>query len=368
MRINKLLTCSLLLLALVGCNNKTSSLESASPSVSTVVDNRTPKEKVLDVCDIIIDDFDKQTIFSSTQVFNGDITLSSLDSSTSLYKEDKISLTNLTFENVSEKGNEANSDKTYNEIKGTYKVVHREEYTLEVENPDELDNFTSEETLDEKFMTIGDNLYCDLSSYFEEFFTKEAISASSNLTFVQNDISSIIEELLNEVTPEGDNENSNIEIPSFTPQELLNEFVGDDSVFKNYLKYSDKDGLKLTLELKPQDFNELINNLMLEFDPESTIPISTIISMKTGKIVLNFNFSSNSIESMNYIINGQFDLLSSTYILNANTSGEAIINDVSEFKYLEGYQSFIKFEDAGINFKQILSDILSNIEFNNSNE
>ena len=117
MRINKLLTCSLLLLALVGCNNKASSLESASPSVSTVVDNRTPKEKVLDVCDVIIDDFDKQTIFSSTQVINGDITLSSLDSSTSLYKEDKISLTNLTFENVSEKGNEPNSDKTYKEIK-----------------------------------------------------------------------------------------------------------------------------------------------------------------------------------------------------------------------------------------------------------
>ena len=362
MKVKICILAALLTLGLTSWNNvPTSSSSEQISSSSTSVDNRTPKEKVLDVCDKIIEEFDNQTIFSSTQQINGSVIISSLDSNTYIYKQDKINLNNLSYSSVSELAKEENDEsKSLSTIKGSYKVQHNEEYKGDGENPEELNNFTNENNVDEKFMTIGDDMYCDLSSLFDEFFSNEEKALSPDLKFVQTDISTMIDELANEFLPE-DNE-VNVEIPSITPQELLDEFVGEDSLFKDYLKYSDNDGLKLTLELKPADFNELLNDLMLEYDPESTIPVSTIISMKTGKIECNFNFSNDSIESMNYTLNGQFELLTGTYILNSDISGDAVINDVSTFTYLEGYESYLKFEDAGINFKDMLKDILGNIE------
>ena len=362
MKFKYILLSSFLLLSMTSCKTPSSSSSINSTSPSTSIDTRTPKEKVLEVCNKIIDDFDNQTMFSSTQIINGNVILSSLDSNTSIYKQDKVTLKDFTYDSVNEINKEDTSNsKTLSTFKGDYKVEHTEEYTLEVENPEELTNFVSEETIDEKFMTIGDNMYCDLSSLFIDFFSEDEIALSPDLKFVQEDISTIVDELVNEFLP-SDSE-IDAEIPSITPQELLDELVGENSLFKNYLKYSDKDGLKLTLELKPVDFNELINDIMLEYDPESTVPISTIISMKTGKIIVDFNFSNDSIESMNYSLTGQFELLSGTYILNASLNGEANVNDITSFTYLEGYETYLKFEDAGINFKDMLKDILGNIEF-----
>lgn len=361
MKFKFILLSSILVLSMTSCNTPSSSSSPISSSPSTSIDTRTPKEKVLEVCDKIINDFDNQTIFASTQIINGNVILSSLDSNTSIYKQDKITLKDLTYGSINEIDKEDSSNsKSLNTFKGDYKVEHTEEYTLQVENPEELTNFVSEESIDEKIMTIGDNMYSDLSPLFNDFFSEEEKTFSPDLKFVQEDISSIVDELFNEFLPE-DSE-INFEIPSITPQDLLDEFVGEDSLFKDYLKYSDKEGLKLALELKPADFNDLINEIMLEYDPESTVPISTIISMKTGKIIVDFNFSNDSIESMNYSLTGQFELLTGTYILNASLTGEAIVNDVTSFTYLEGYESYIKFEDAGINFKEMLKDILGNIE------
>lgn len=361
MKFKYLLLTGLFAISLTSCKTPSSS-SSITSNNSSFQDNRTPKEKVLEVCDKIIEEFDNQSIFSSTQKINGNVILSSLDSNTSIYKQNKITVTDLIYDSVSEIVKEDDSkNKSLTSIKGNYKIQHTEEYTLEVENPEELNNFISEEAIDEKFMTIGDSMYCDLSSLFNDFFSEEEKLLSPDLKFVQNDISVMIDELVDEFMT--NDSQLDVEIPSITPQDLLNEFVGDDSLFKDYLKYSDKDGLKLTLELKPADFNDLINDLMLEYYPESTIPISTIISMKTGKIIVDFNFSEDSIESMNYSLTGQFELLTGTYLLNSSLRGEAIVNDVTSFTYLEGYQSFTKFEDAGINFKDMLKDILGNINF-----
>ena len=86
-------------ISLTSCKTPSSS-SSITSNNSSFQDNRTPKEKVLEVCDKIIEEFDNQSIFSSTQKINGNVILSSLDSNTSIYKQDKITVTDLIYDSV----------------------------------------------------------------------------------------------------------------------------------------------------------------------------------------------------------------------------------------------------------------------------
>ena len=110
-------------------------------------------------------------------------------------KMQELTLKDLTYGSINEIDKEDSSNsKSLNTFKGDYKIEHTEEYALEVENPEELTNFVSEESIDEKIMTIGDNMYADLSPLFNDFFSEEEKTFSPDLKFVQEDISSIVDE------------------------------------------------------------------------------------------------------------------------------------------------------------------------------
>lgn len=350
---------ALVLLLLTGCGNPTSS---SLESLPVSVDTRTPKEKVLAVCDEIIKDLETETLFSSTQTLSGTLTIENLDSSTSIIKQDKFTLENFVIENRSEITENNENDKMYFSLKGNYTQKHIEQYSIEpTEEAIPLKNYEDSGVFDEKILTISDDFYCDLSSYFSFLFTDEQIAQSPELTFTQSNVFDLVEEAMEEAMPEFDS--STIEIPSINPNELLNEFLNEESHFYEYLVYSDKDGLSLTLDLKAHDFNTLIDDLYTESNPESTIPVSTIINMESGSVKLIFTFGQNTIESMDLVINGKFNLFADQFVVNTNLNGKAIVNEINEFTGIENYESYLKFEDAGINFKEILSELLGNIEF-----
>ena len=358
---NKLFIISTLLLTLglTGCNNQGGSSSSEIISSNSSVDNRTAKQKVLDVCDIIIENSKDVKLLSSSQVMSGKITLTSMNSTTYIYESTIFELDELKLSSQSDVTE--NNTKSKYEINGKYLINHTEEYLGSEEIEQELNNYSKQSNLDEKVMIIGEDIYCDFSDALIEYFTQENIDASKDLKFKQIGLGSIIENSIKENYPDLDL--SNTEIPEINPNELLEEFIGDDSLFNEYLKYEDKNGLKLKLVLNPADFYQLISDILLEADPESTIPIGTIFQMDTGNITLTFNFTSDDIESMDVSINGTFNVLIDHYTLNMKLDGKVVNEDIDLFKALDDYQNFVNFIDAGIDIEQLINDSLGNLDF-----
>lgn len=360
-----LIITSVVLLGLVGCkpNNSTSSsssqIESSQPT-SIIV--KTPKEEILDICDVIINNSEEKNIISSTQTFNGNLTITNLDSTSSIYYSNKINLSNFVINSSSEYIKDDETTKSLYDIVGNIVIDHKEEY-LGTEEGIETNNFTNTYTLDELIMLINDNMYVDLSSEANSLFDEEQLTISPDLKFKQENFNVILDELMEEYFP--DFEINDADIPEIDPNEILEEFIGEDSLFNEYLKYVKEDNvLKLKLTLKPADFNELLNDLYLEYDPESTVPISTIIQMETtnsSKFEIVFNFTSDDIESMDVNIDGRFNILADTYSMNVKVQGSVVNNEINEFVPLENYENFVSCEDAKIDVKQQLKDVLDSI-------
>ena len=115
----KLLIISTLSLSLlVGCGNTNPSSEINSSSSSEFIDNRTAKEKVLDVCNYIIENREENTLVSSTQTLNGDITLTNLDSVTSIYYSNKLSFSDFSLISTNEYIEEDNLNNSLYQIIG----------------------------------------------------------------------------------------------------------------------------------------------------------------------------------------------------------------------------------------------------------
>ena len=352
-----LIISTLLLATFVGCSNPSSSEPSSSES--TVVDTRTPKEKVLDLCGEIIEKNKDNKLFATTQTMSGKINISSLNSTTYIYSEDQITLENVTIYGSTEQGD---VNKTLMTLKGDYKYKHLEEYTgTEDASLIELNNANETGSLDEKIMTVGEDFYCDLSSFFNDFFSEEELEKAPNLMLKQENLTSIISDAIKETYPDMD---TSFEIPEINPNELLEEFVSEESLFYEYLKYSEEsDGLKLKLTLKPQDFNQLITDIVLEADPESNIPVSTIFSMETGNMSIVFNFSEDDIASMDVTVDGRFSVLADQYSLNVKVNGTAVNTEITQFTPFENYTDCVPLETLGWDVGEELKDILSSLDF-----
>ena len=354
MRKSLLIISSLLILGLTSCNTPTSSSQSSSSSSSssTVVDTRTAKEKVLDVCDIIIENTKDQTLFSSTTTSSGKVTINTFDSTSGKATQNEITLNDFTIKSVSEIEKENKSAKLLYTIKGDYKV-----YSMTQEG-EEIETFENEGKIDEKMMLLGENLYLDLSSFCNDFFSEEQLGKASELQLKEEGFTTTITNAIKEAYP--DMETENIEIPDINPNELLDKIVGDDSLFKDYIKYSDENGkLQLKVSLKPADFNELLNDLMLEYDPESNIPTSTIVSMDNGNVDFIFNFNEDSIQSMDYSINARFSVLVDQYSVNVKLSGSATNDQLNEFTYLDNYSNYVPLSEIDIDVGSSLSELLN---------
>lgn len=363
MKKSLLIISTILLAGFVGCSTPSSSSEPSS-SESTVVDTRTPKEKVLDLCEEIIDKNKDKKLFATTQTMSGKVNISSLDSTTYIYSEDQITLENVVMYASTEQGE---TNKSLMTLNGDYKYKHLEEYTgTEDASQIELTNINEEGTVDEKIMTLGDDFYCDLSSFFNDFFSDEEITKSPNLMFKQDKLGTIISDAVKESYPDMD---TSVEIPEINPHELLEEFVSEESLFNEYLKYAEEsNGLKLKLSLKPQDFNQLLTDIMLEADPESNIPVSTIFSMENGSMNIVFNFSEDDISSMDISIDGRFSILADQYSLNVKVNGNAVNTEISEFTPFANYADCVSLETLGWDVGAELKDILSNLDFETDEE
>ena len=117
--------------------------------------------------------------------------------------------------------------------------------------------------------------------------------------------------------------------------------------------------LQLKVSLKPADFNELLNDLMLEYDPESNIPTSTIVSMDNGNVDFIFNFNEDSIQSMDYSINARFSVLVDQYSVNVKLSGSATNDQLNEFTYLDNYSNYVPLSEIDIDVGSSLSELLN---------
>lgn len=354
-----LIVASIALLGLVGCKptSSSSSEQGSSSSSQEIIVN--PKDEILDICDELIENNEDKNLVSSTQTLNGFIELLNTDSTTSIAYSNKLSMTNLVVNTSSEYIENTDSSKGLYDIKGDISIDHKEQY-FGIEDGIETENFLEKYSLNEKMMFIDDSIYVDLSEEAASLFTEEQILISPDLKLKQENFSVIIDELMEEYMPDFDS--SNTEIPEIDPHEILEEFVGEDSLFNEYLKYvKEDDVLKLKLTLKPADFNELLNDLVLEYDPESTVPVSTIINMQsnnTSKFEIVFNFENRDIASMDINVNGRFSLLADSYTMNVNLQGSIVNNEITSFVGLDGYENFIDCEDAHINVKEELKETL----------
>lgn len=357
-----LIIASIALLGLVGCKPSSSSSSEHSESSSQPIINVNPKEEILDICDEIIANSENKELISSTYKVNGNVSLTNLDSVTSIYYSNKLTFTDFVLNSSSEFIESSNTSKSLLNIDGKVDIDHNEEY-LGTEEGINVENFNKSYILDESIMSINDAFYFDLSSACNELFTDEQLELCPDLKFKQEDFSVIIDELMSEYDIEIDT--SSIDINEINTNELLDKIVGDDSLFNEYLKYLYEDEIyKLKLSLKPADFNELLNDLVLEYDPESTIPVSTIINMESNnssKIEIVFNFENRDISSMDFSINGRFSLLGDSYTMNANLQGSIINNEITSFVGLEGYENYLSCEAVNTNVKDEIKELLDKI-------
>ena len=200
---NKLLIISTLCLSLgfCSCNNPSSSeISSSSSEEISSVDTRTPKEKVLGVCDIIIENYKDKTLIGATQTMNGKVSLTNVNSTTYIYQSTVLELSNVKYVTQSDISND--ESKSIHKVDGNYKITHNEEYLGNEETNIELNNYQNDGVLNEQFMFINDDFYCDLSSSLSEYFSSEALEVSPDLKFKQTDLSSLMNEVINEIYPE----------------------------------------------------------------------------------------------------------------------------------------------------------------------
>ena len=189
MKKNILFISAILLLSLTGCNPSSSESNSSSEELISS-DTRTAKEKVLDVCNVIIENTKDQTLFASTQSINGKVTMNNFDSTSGISTQDEITLSNLVVKTMSEIDKENDEASLLYTLKGDYKLVHIEESIDQ--NDLTNNNFIEQDTLDEKLMMVGEDLYLDLSSFFNGYFTSEQLEKSSDLKLKQIGFSSIV--------------------------------------------------------------------------------------------------------------------------------------------------------------------------------
>ena len=98
---------------------------------------------------------------------------------------------------------------------------------------------------------------------------------------------------------------------------------------------------------------------MLEYDPESNIPTSTIVSMDNGNVDFIFNFNEDSIQSMDYSINARFSVLVDQYSVYVKLSGSATNDQLNEFTYLDNYSNYVPLSEIDIDVGSSLSELLN---------